>query len=80
MTQEEEARRNRLASAYSAMMQSEAWKDLENFANGERESSMKRMDTKNASDLVLGEVCEERGIRKGIFKVIQHAEFRAGGH
>ncbi len=57
------------------MMQSEAWQDLEKYANEERELSMKRMDAKSASDLSLGEVCEERGIRKGIFRVIQHAEF-----
>jgi hypothetical protein len=62
------------ASAYQNMMQMPAWKDLEKYASEERISSMKRMDEKPAAILSLGDVCEERGIRKGIFKIIQHAE------
>jgi hypothetical protein len=76
MTQDE---KNRWASSYGSMMQSEAWKDLERYALAEREASMQRIDVKNASDLSLGEVCEERGIRKGIFKLMQHAEFKKQG-
>jgi hypothetical protein len=64
-----------LANAYAIMMQTDAWKDLERYAIAERDASAKRIDDKPASDLNLGTVCEERGIRKGIFKLIQHAEF-----
>jgi hypothetical protein len=70
---------NALRSAYAAMMEMEAWKDLVRFCEDERDTSMKRMDAKSAAELALGEVCEERGIRKGIFKVIQHAEFKREG-
>lgn len=68
-----------LADAYNAMMRMPAWKDLENYAENERTSSMKRMDDKSASNLSLGEVCEERGIRKGIFKIMKYAEQRGEG-
>lgn len=68
-----------LADAYNSMMQLAAWKDLERYADDERHASMRRMDDKSASNLSLGEVCEERGIRKGIFKLIQHAQQRAEG-
>lgn len=63
-----------LADAYNSMMMTSAWKDLERYADGEKESSMKRMDSKSASTLSLGEVCEERGLRKGISKIIDHAK------
>ncbi len=68
-----------MASAYRQMMQLPAWKDLEKYCAGERDASMKRMDVKPATDLSLGEVCEERGIRKGIHKVIMHALQRCEG-
>lgn len=68
-----------LSKAYASMMQMDAWKDLERYAEDEREMSMKRIDDKSARDLSLGEVCEERGIRKGILKVLQHAELRKEG-
>jgi hypothetical protein len=71
--------RTRWASSYSAMMQTDAWKDLEKYALNERELSVNKIDAKSAADLSLGEVCEERGIRKGIFKIMQHAAFRKEG-
>ncbi len=63
-----------LAAAYQSMMRMPAWEDLERFGNFEREASMQRIDVKPAKDLSLGEVCEERGIRKGIFKIVQRAK------
>ncbi len=63
-----------LANAYASMMNMNAWQDIVRFANEERDASIKRIDDKSAADLNLGTVCEERGIRKGIFKLIQHAE------
>lgn len=63
-----------LMNAYASMMQMDAWKDLERFAILERDASAKRIDDKPASELNLGSVCEERGIRKGLFKIIKHAE------
>jgi hypothetical protein len=64
---------------YHQMMQLPAWKDLEAFADNEREMSMKSIDCKSAANLSLGEVCEERGVRKGIRRIIQHAhDCRAG--
>lgn len=64
---------------YSSMMSSDAWKDLEAYAQSERERSMKHIDSKSASDLTLGEVCEERGFRKGIMKIFNYAHNRRNG-
>jgi hypothetical protein len=63
-----------LRGAYHAMMQMPAWEDLESFAMEEREGSIKRLDAKSASNTTQGEFCEERGFRKGLMKLIQHAE------
>ncbi len=71
--------RKSIAKAYHDMMQMPAWKELMKYANEERDASVKRVDDKNASDLNIGTVCEERGIRKGIFKLIKHAEQSAEG-
>ena len=68
-----------LANAYALMMASDAWLDLERFMIEERTSSMRRIDDKSAASLSLGEVCEERGIRKGIIKILQHAAQRKEG-
>lgn len=62
------------AKDYAAMMNMNAWHDLVAYAEAERDSSIKSIDDKSASDLNINIVCEQRGIRKGIFKVIQHAE------
>lgn len=72
----ETTQKNGLAHAYEIMTQSEAWKDLEKFMLDEKDSSMKRIDNKSAMDLTLGEVCEERGIRKGILKIFRHVNER----
>lgn len=64
-----------LAGAYAAMMQMDAWKDLARYADAECEASMIRQDSKPAVELIVQEVCEDRGIRKGMKKLIQHAEF-----
>lgn len=65
--------------AYRTLMNMDAWKDFEQFANAEVDASRKREDSKHASDLTIGYVCEERGIRKGILKLIQHAEQKREG-
>lgn len=70
MNEEKKARMNN----YGAMMNMEAWKDLVRYAESERDVSIKSIDDKNAADLNINIVCEQRGIRKGIFKIIQHAE------
>lgn len=61
------------------MMETDAWKDLEEYIKEQRESSMKMIDNKSAKDLSLGEVCEERGIRKGLIKILNHAQTRKDG-
>jgi hypothetical protein len=61
------------SSVSATMMNMDAWKDLEEWASNERDASIKRVDDRAASDLNIGTVCEERGIRKGILKIIQHA-------
>jgi hypothetical protein len=71
--------RKALADAYNSMFLSAAWMDLERYAKAEKEASMKRMDSKAASDLSLGEVCEERGVRKGIQKILQYAQQKGEG-
>jgi hypothetical protein len=72
-TEEKEAKKARV-NAYQTLMQMPGWKDLEKWAENEKFLSMKRMDEKSASSLSLGEVCEERGIRKGIMKILNYAE------
>lgn len=67
------------AKNYASMMATDGWSDLVKYADAERDLSMRRMDVKSAADLSLGEVCEERGIRKGLHKLIQHAEFCRDG-
>lgn len=62
------------ASDYAAMMNMAAWSDLVAYAEAERDASIKSIDDKSAADLNINVVCEQRGIRKGIFKLIQHAE------
>lgn len=66
--------KERLKSEYTSMMGTPAWKNLVAYAENERDASIKSIDDKNASDLNINVVCEQRGIRKGIFKLIQHAE------
>lgn len=68
-----------LADSYALMMTLPAWKDLDVFARSEHDGSVKREDSKSARELTLGEVGEERGIRKGILKILKHAEQRREG-
>lgn len=74
-----ELERKQLADNYAAMMQMPAWADLQSYLLEERESSVKRSDVKSAAELTIGEICEERGIRKGLNKILQHALFRKEG-
>lgn len=68
-----------LADAYANMMEMDAWKELEEYARNEKQASLSRMDSKSTRDLSIGEVCEEIGIRKGIAKILRHAEDCRGG-
>ena len=68
-----------LADAYVAMMQSSAWKDLEEYLEGEVMKSLDRSDSKPARELVIGQNCEERGIRKGIETVLKYVEQKIEG-
>lgn len=64
---------------YVALVTSEAWKDIEEYIKNEIDLSMRRVDDKPASDLNLGVVCEERGIRKGLLKILRYVETKAEG-
>lgn len=57
------------------MMNSPAWKDLEAWALDERDRSMKSVDSIAAKDLSINHVCEERGYRNGIKKLIDQAHY-----
>lgn len=70
---------NSMKAAYDDMTKLPAWKDLVDYAEGEMEASMKRIDSKSASDLNIGEVCEERGVRAGIRKILRHVDMRKEG-
>lgn len=78
-TEEEKQSKKAMADAYIVMMQTAAWKDLEKFALDQIQSSMDTEDTKSSSDVTLGFVCEEKGYRKGIKRLIQHAKQRREG-
>lgn len=71
--------RKQLADNYAAMMQMQAWADLEQYLKDEILLSVNRSDSKSAAEITIGEVCEERGLRKGLNKVLQHALFRKEG-
>lgn len=62
-----------MSDLYRVMMNMDAWKDLERYAEAERMKSVERSDMKSAANLTLSEICEERGIRKGMQKLIQYA-------
>jgi hypothetical protein len=64
---------------YANLMNMPAWKDIEKWANEEAERSMRMMDAISAKDLSVNHVCEERGLRKGIFKVIRYVKDQAEG-
>ena len=71
--------RKPLANAYAQMMDSPAWKDLEKWAMDESDRSMKAQDAKPAVEMIINEVCEERGYRNGLRRLIQHASQRKEG-
>ena len=64
---------------YLALTNSHAWKDLESWATHEADASMKSIDNTPATELNLGKVCEERGYRRGLMRIIQQAKFMAEG-
>ena len=68
-----------LKGQFEAMLATDAWKALESWVAHECDESMKRHDNKSAADLIINEVCEDRGIRKGMRKVLQQAHFFAEG-
>jgi hypothetical protein len=68
-----------ISNAYHTMMATDGWSDLVSYVNDERELSFKRVDSKPAAELTLSQVCEEAGIRKGMAKILQHAEFKRDG-
>lgn len=67
------------ANAYASLMEMAAWRDVVQFIKDEKAQSIKRLDDKSAKDVSLSEYCEERGYRKGLEKILQHAEFRKSG-
>lgn len=67
------------ATAYENMMQLAAWKDMAQFIESEKAQSIKRLDDKSSKDVTMGDYFEERGYRKGLEKILKHAEFRKSG-
>ena len=65
----------RLSDLYAAMANSEAFQHLMAWMEEERQNSVKRVDSLPASDLTVGQACEERGIRKGFQKVLNQVAF-----
>ena len=74
-----EIERRGLGSSYQQMTDLDAWKDLEAYIKEQRETSIKLLDDRSPKDLTLGEVCEERGIRKGMLKILSHVESMKSG-
>lgn len=68
-----------LKTNYAQMMAMPAWKDLVGYAEDERVLSIKKVDDRAAADLNLNTVCEERGIRIGMRKLMHHADQRLEG-
>lgn len=64
----------RTQSLYAALAQSDAWKDVEKWAFEQVKASQELQDAKASRELSLNEVCEERGIRKGMLKLIKHVQ------
>lgn len=76
MTDKDRADRGEL---YTQMIASKAWADFEKWANSELARSRDIIDAINAKDLNVNQVCEERGYRNGIRRMIQEARARAEG-
>jgi cell wall assembly regulator SMI1 len=68
-----------LKSQFEAMLASEAWKKLEQWVAEEQERSITIVDAIPAKDISSNHYCEERGLRKGMAKVLQQAHFFAEG-
>ena len=64
---------------YAQLITMNAWKDLERWVTSEVEKSMRGIDSIAAKDLSVNHVCEERGNRKGIQRVIHYAKGVAEG-
>lgn len=62
-----------LANAYRTLMDMPAWKNLESYIHTQKNLSLEKEDNKTASDLTLGFVCQERGIRKGLQMLLDYA-------
>lgn len=69
LTEEQKIRSER----YAALVRTDGWRDLETVAKAELNRSMLSLDNKDAKDLNINTVCEERGYRKGIRWVLQQA-------
>ena len=68
-----------VARAYDALTQTEAWKDLVAFAEGELVRSANVADSTGIKDLDIRVVCDERGFRRGIRALLAHVEFKKQG-
>ena len=71
--------KNNLSKAYASMMQMDAWRDLASFVDLEVSASLHNQDNRPLSELTLIEAAEQRGIRKGMRKVLRQAEFNREG-
>ena len=64
---------------FQDLVKLDAWRELEKWIDQECQNSMKRMDNIDAQDLKLNQVCEERGYRNGLRKVLREVRQRAEG-
>jgi hypothetical protein len=62
---------------YKALVESMAWKDLEQLASEKVSKSREGLDAILIEDFTMPTICEERGFRKGIKWVLDQAKIKA---
>lgn len=60
---------------FASLLVHPAFLQLEAWAQDQSEISMRSIDSISAKDLSVNHVCEERGYRKGLKKIFEHARF-----
>lgn len=75
----EEQVKKELSTAYLSMIQSSAWKDLENKMTQMIEDSNRDVDNKPIHDMTVADVARARGVREAITKIRVHVNFYLNG-
>lgn len=68
-----------MRNQFHDLIKMEAWKHMENWIEDECQRSIDRLDIVDAKDLNINLVCEQRGYRNGLRKVVRELKGLAEG-